>query len=561
MFIEVMNRQSKNGLPCWKLRLCENVRVGGKPRKKAVRNIGTAHSPSELEDMKRFGAKVMEAEVAKRENCSLLFDSSQSLEMSPFPDRAISNYRNLKETNRLIEGALEVFSTLFQDSGFCQLLSKENNEILQNVVIARIEDPASKRKSQINLKEKHNYEISLNSIYRMMDKLFGRIEKVSEIAIQDAKTLFDQKIDLVLFDVTTLYFESVEVDELREFGYSKDQKFHSTQVVLAMGVTSQGLPIGYKLFPGSTAETTTLIASLDACKKEISIGRVVFVADRGMFNSKNLWALEQAGYEYVVGAKLRNQKPEIKKNILDKIGEEKLLKEETSKSVEIPHEILVQKKNVKKGHEEIKVAGKLIVSYSQKRASKDKNDRVKIIEKMQKILGKAKDPDASKLVSNKGYLKYAGFTGKKPTSVDEKKVQEDEKWDCIHGLFTNAQLNSQEAQEYYRQLWTIEETFRVSKSDIEMRPIYHFNPKRIQAHIAICFISLYLVRKLQLLLALEGIKASAQAIQESLAKVQSSHVLDRGTGFQFLLPSAMPPLADQIYKTLGIRRSLTPRPL
>ena len=566
MFIEVQPRQSKTGKEKWHIKVCENVRVNGQPRKKVVRTIGVVHDACDLEQTKRFAAKVIEAELAKRNSQELLFDSNDSLEQSPTPSRAISDYRNLREEERRIEGVGEVFGALFDDSGFASLLPEPSGEVLKKAVIARIEEPTSKRKTRENLERSCGFSTSLDLIYRMMDKLEGKIPKLAELTMADARKLFDDKIDVVFFDVTTLYFESVEEDELRSFGYSKDQKFHSTQVVLALAVTGEGLPIGYKLFPGNSAETKTLIACLDEWKKHIPIGRVVFVADRAMFNAGNLAALDKAGYEFVVAATLRRMNKEMTDKILDKDGFAPL--ETDSKSAKNPvllktieHSILVSKGNKKKGTEDEFVSGRLVITQSSERAAKDKKDRDRILEKMESLLGKKKETEADKLVSNKGYLKYAKFEGKKPTSIDKDKVEKDALWDGIHGLFTNARLTPSETLGYYRQLWTIEATFRVSKSDIEMRPIYHFKKERIQSHIALCFMALYLVRKLQLLLARKGMHVSAEKIQEELHLVQTSHVVDRGTGFRFRLPSRISDTARAIYSVLGLKRSTTPTPL
>jgi transposase len=566
MFIEVEKRQSKSGVDRWCIKVCENVRIDGKPRKKHVRMVGVAHDPSEIEQIKRFAAKVIDAEIAKRNGSSSLFDADNSLENSPTPARAISDYRNLREEERRCEGIRDVFGKLFDDSGFGSLLAQPATEILKNTVLARIEEPASKRKTREALERDCGFDTSLDSIYRMMDKLEEKIPKLGELTMADARKLFDDKIDVVFFDVTTLYFESTEDDELRTFGFSKDQKFHTTQIVLALAVTREGLPIGYKVFPGNTAETKTLIACLDEWKKHISIGRVVFVADRAMFNSGNLKALDEAGYEFIVAATLRRMTKEMTDRILSPDCFERLTTESKRTKNEvllktIEHSILVSKGNKKKESEDEFVHGRLVITKSAERAAKDKKDRDRILEKMAALLGGKKENEADKLVSNKGYLKYAKFEGKKPTSIDHEKVDKDKRWDGIHGLFTNARLTPSETLTYYRQLWTIEETFRVSKSDIEMRPIYHFKKERIHAHIAICFMALYLVRKLQLLLARKNVQVSAERIQEELHRVQASHVVDRATGFRFRLPSRVSDVARAIYGALGLRRSTTPTPL
>jgi transposase len=561
MYIETTPHKTKSQEPCWRVRVCENTRVNGKPRKRNIRSLGIAHSEAEVEGMRRLGAKIIEAELSKRVQGDLLFDSVLELEDSPAPEKAISSFTNLRETARSKEGVKQVIDTLFSTSGFDQLLPEPTASVLKDVVAARVEEPASKHKTQRYLEENKISEASLNQIYRMMDKLFGGIDTVNEIAIQDAKKLFQDKIDLVLFDVTTLYFESTEEDKLRSFGFSKDQKFHQTQIVLAMGVTKDGIPIGYKLFPGNTAETKTLIACLDEWKKQIEIGRVLFVADRGMFNSANLKALDEAGYEYVVAATLRRMKSEVTDKILDfkRSCEEGAVKD-SCHILTLEHSIQVQKPQLKKGIEEELANGRLIVSYSQSRMAKDRGDRERILKKITKIVKGRKEGDTKSLISNKGFLKFAKISGKSIVDIDDDKVKKDAQWDGIHGLFSNAKMTPQEIQEYYRQLWTIEETFRIGKTDLEMRPIYHFKPERIQSHIAICFMALYLLRKLQLLLKRStGESVSVAAIQESLEKVQTSRVVDMKTGFRFLLPSQMPPLAKEIYRVLGLKRSEIPR--
>jgi transposase len=565
MYLEIQSRKSKSGEERWAIKVCQNVRVDGKPRKKHVRNVGVAYDLKELEQLKRFGAKIIDAEIARQNGSDSLFETAESLENSAVPGAvAISDYRNLKENSRQCEGVREVFGHLFDESGLNGLLSGSAAEVLKETVLARIEEPSSKRKTQINLVRDCGFSASLDTIYRMMDKLEGKDELLSKIIISDAKKLFDERIDLLFFDVTTLYFESIEEDELRSFGYSKDQKFHTTQVVLAMAVTSEGLPVGYKLFPGNTSETKTLIACLDEWKKHVPIGRVVFVADRAMFNAANLFALESAGYEFIVAATLRRMNKDMAEKILDKSTFTSVSdgNKNPSWSVKtLEHELMVSKGNKKKETKDVFVKGRLIVTSSLERAAKDKKDRDRILEKMDKLLGNKKDTEADKLVSNKGYLKFAKFEGKKPTSVDQAKVEKDMRWDGIHGLFTNAILTNSEVLAYYRQLWTIEATFRISKSDIEMRPIYHFKKERIQAHIMLCFMALYLIRKLQLVLARQKIAISAEKIQEELHRVQCSHLTDQKTGFRFRLPSRMSDVAKVIYQKLGLKRSLTPTPL
>ena len=128
--------------------------------------------------------------------------------------------------------------------------------------------------------------------------------------------MFGGKIDLIFFDATTLYFESFTEDELKQNGFSKDHKFGQPQVLLALMVTEQGIPIGYEVFPGSTYEGHTLIPMLESIKERYNLGKVVFVADSGLLNAANLQAMEDSGFKYIVGVRLRKMKPAFRNESL-----------------------------------------------------------------------------------------------------------------------------------------------------------------------------------------------------------------------------------------------------
>jgi transposase len=177
---------------------------------------------------------------------------------------------------------------------------------------------------------------------------------------------------------------------------------------------------------------------------------------------------------------------------------------------------------------------------------------------MQKLLS-TKDgtkSDAGKLVSNSGYKKYALLEGRKLASIDNKKVEKDAQWDGMHGIFTNSDRTTCEILARYRGLWSIEATFRVCKHDLEMRPIYHFTPKKVQAHIAICYLALTITRHLEHRLRKDGIKLSPERIKEELSRVQSSKILDKATGQRYRLPSRISEVAQRIYAVLKIERKL-----
>jgi transposase len=212
-----------------------------------------------------------------------------------------------------------------------------------------------------------------------------------------------------LFDVTTLYFESVDVDDLRNFGYSKDQKYHCTQVVLALATTGEGLPIGYELFEGNFAEVKTLQRCLSSWKEQgLEVGSVCLAGDSAMFSKGNLALMEEMGISYVVAAPLRKLSKEIKSQILDaKDYRAGLVEKNIVWTKEMPFE-----------------AKRLIVSYSTSRAKKDVYDRQRLLDKLDKKLGEKKN--LKNLVSNRGYLKYIQEDGKTVCQLNETKINEEE---------------------------------------------------------------------------------------------------------------------------------------
>lgn len=554
MYLEVEKRLNSKNKETWRIKICENERINGKPKKKTIRNVGTCHSEREIEHFKRYGMKLIEIEMDKK-NGGLLFDASGSYANCDISTKNI-DYKKLKEEKRISEGIGEVYGQLFENCGFSDILKGDQAKILKEVVVARIKEPVSKRKTQEILERDCNFKTSLDSIYRMVTALSKETERIIEKTFEQAKSLFNEKLDILFFDVSTLYFESFIQDELRDFGYSKDNKFKETQVVLALAITREGLPLGYKLFPGKTGETKTLIVCLDTWKKYIEINRVVFVADRGMFNYINLSYLEQSGYEFIVAVKLRTMKKSIKNQITDPkffIEKECKIYTDNEKVREIIHEIDYKNSETKKVE---LLKGKLIISHSSKRAKKDFTDREKLLNKIQKVIGKTK-ADAKKLITNKGYTKFIKIKGDIISEIREDNIVEDQKWDGIHALFTNAELSPEEIIGKYRELWQVEAAFRISKNDLSMRPIYHSTKSRIEGHIAICFMALFLVQKTQLLLKRNNIKLSPERITFELERVQASILYDKSNGIRFRMPSNMSNDAKIIYKCLEIDRSLS----
>ena len=199
--------------------------------------------------------------------------------------------------------------------------NKSSVEYFRNIVLARIAKPDSKSRSVHMLEENFGVSLDLDSVYKMMDKIDDKsIEKLNSIAYSETKKLFDDKIDVIYFDATTIYFESftedIGDDAIRKNGYSKDLKFNQPQVVLALMVTKEGLPIGYELFSGDTFDGHTLIPNLKILRDKYNVDNVVYVADSGMFNNDNLKELEmleEYNFNYIVGARIKKYAKKYKR--------------------------------------------------------------------------------------------------------------------------------------------------------------------------------------------------------------------------------------------------------
>ena len=377
-----------------------------------------------------------------------------------------------------------------------------------------------------------------------MDKVDDSvIERIQQKAFSAAQSLLPQPVQVLFYDCTTLYFESFQADELRAQGFSKDGKHAEVQVLLALLCTPEGLPVGYQLWPGNTFEGHTLPEAIEQIEKHYSIEQLVFTADSGLLSRANIAYLQERGHHYVLGARLKSLNQQLKGQILDNQGY----------------------KDMGEGYlvKEIEAEGKrLVVSYSPNRARKDAHERKEALEKLKKKLGKSKNP--ASMLSNFGYKKYLKVEGDAQIEEDPEKVAAAAQWDGLLGVWSNApgqDYSGQQLLERYRGLWQIEGCFRVGKTDMRLRPIYHWTPRRIKAHIAICFMALVCMRYLAYYLKVRDIRMSEAAIRKALNQVQVSILKHQKSGERYGIPSRKTPEAQQIYKALGLKLSDIPFPI
>jgi transposase len=552
----VRRKTSKNS-PKIAIQLVENIRVGKKVKQKIIRHFGTALHEREAKILEQL-AHVYKAQLQEQSAQLQLFekntfDTIEKLTESASreqPERLDVNLKNIVEEKRITTGIHQVFGKIFDNAGFNDVLKRPSNKqssvrLLKNVVVGRIAEPSSKRSAVRLLSEEYGINTQLTSIYRMMDFIDDEaIEKIQEKTFSYTKQLRGEELDVVFYDCTSLYFESFKQEGLMQNGYSKDGKFNQAQVILSILVTKQGLPVGYQVYSGNTFEGNTLEDAIELIKKKYKIGEVIFVADSGLINHKNTEKLHSNNVSFIMGARIKNQNKEITAQILDK----KNYKSINNKYCETG--LTYKQIPVNKDFT-------MTVTYSPKRAEKDKYDRETAIKKLKQKLRKSKNPKG--LLSNFGYKKFIKVQGESNLEIDEIKLKEAENWDGLKGIVSNTKnLSPLQQITHYAGLWQVEETFRISKHDVKMRPVYHWTDKRIKAHIAICFMALACMRFAEYEVAARYKKISPAEIRRQLKQVQTSILKDKSTNKLYALPSKIQEDAFKILRIYDIKHITTP---
>ncbi len=548
------------------VQVVESTRDGDRVKQRIVRHMGIALDAEEETKLRAMAEEFIARSVTEQLNAGALFESppvSRAPRVGRPPRQTLSSVAppeqvrlaDVAEVARRVEGPHEVLGHLFDYLHFDQILGASGTAMLRDMVIARVMAPASKRTSTAELDEHYGRSYPLDRVYRMMDALHKRLDRLKQIVLEATTSLNAGAVQVMLFDVTTLYFESVDVDELRTFGYSKDQKYHCTQVVLALATDEDGLPIGYELFPGNTAEVKTLLGCMQRWQQSLKVDKVSFVADRALCSKANLVALEAAPWSYVVAMPMRKS--------LKATEQAQVLQTALAAPCEVDGELVWVREFDWLGR-------RLIVTYSSKRAHKDRADRQALLQRLSAKLGpsekvdkktgeiKAAKPNAQKLITNSGYLRYVeqADSGGAFVLADDK-IANDAAWDGLHAIVTNDRTSgAKELLARYRRLWVIEESFRTLKHGLAVRPIYHFKPERIAAHIGLCYLAFALTRHAQQRIKLAQQAMSVERIRAVLHGVQASIVQHKTTKAKYRLPSVFGHDAARIYKAFGLRRKL-----
>lgn len=392
-------------------------------------------------------------------------------------------------TNRSIRtiGPELIFGTLFDRIGLNQI----PDELFRHLVIARLAFPCSKLKTTDYLNRYKGVSLSVSALYRFLDRLQNRHKpEIERIVYQHSQKRLGI-IRVVFYDMTTLYFEAEEEDDLRKVGFSKDGKFQQPQIMLGLLVGEEGFPIGYDLFEGNTFEGHTLLPTLTQIQQRYGFQQPIVVADAAMLSKANLEKLSEAQYRFIIGARIKTESAEIKKQILDraqgmKHGDHFILKREDGT--------------------------RLAVTYSEKRARKDAHNRQKGLARLEKRFQTGSL--TKEHINNRGYNKFLTMEGTMSVRIDETKIEEDRQWDGLKGYLTNTRLGAGKIAENYSHLWQIEKAFRISKTDLRVRPVFHYRKQRIESHLCIAFAAYAIYKELEWLLKKRKIEMSAKRAGE-----------------------------------------------
>ena len=475
-----------------------------KPKMKVIKNYGNLEKL--LKQDKNFLEKLEKEIKEKNERLKeSTIDKIKKIETNNFEKEGLvrKNYGYL------------VYEKIWQELGISRWIKDiktrskiEIEEILKQLVFQRLLTPSSKKSAYDH---RENYvdfrnDLILEDYYRVLDIIYDEKEKLEKHLNSTLKKKFNRELNVVLYDVTTYYFESVKKDEIKGFGFSKDNKVNQVQVVMGLLIDNNGIPVGYELYPGNTSEFSTLYPVIKDLKEKYKLKKVIVAADRGLNSGKNLLLLKELGLDYVMAYKLKGAKKEIK---------EKLFEDGYTIEKEFKYKLIEHVKEIRVDGKVEKIQDNLLLGYSEKRAKKDKVDRQRLLDKADKLLN---NPSMMKQELKKGGKKFIKVTkGNLDIELDVKQIEEAEKMDGFFAIeYSQKELTGREVREICGSLWKIEDSFRVLKTNLEARPIFVWSEKRIRAHFLICYLALVIERYLEKLLKDNNVNLSTAKIQEAI---------------------------------------------
>lgn len=453
---------------------------------RVVKHLGTARNSLEENQLASFGQQYLDRDRLKEGRLSLFDNRYPQTDWEKFFER-------FTFTQALDSITYNFFKYFYRVLGLTNL----KDDLFCDLVVARILWPVSKAKTRDFLEDNLGKVYSLTTLYRKMqlaikENYQENIEKLlwSYLAKQG------ETVSVLFFDVTTLYFETSDEDDFRRRGFSKDSKANQPQVTVTLTVTSTGFPLHLRSFTGNKFEGHTIIPCLLEIRKNHNLDDLVVVADSAMLSETNLEALEKNNLKFIVGARLSNLPSVLFKKVVAIVGK---TDGATARFTLGDNRILV-------------------VSYSQKRAAKDRSDREKQLRRANFAL------TVPSAVGK--HFKFLKKITARSFSLNEDLIEKSKQLEGLKGYITNqSNLTDEEIIGKYAQLWQVEKSFRMSKSDLRARPIFHTVKEKIEAHLLIVFTALAVIR-----LAEAKAQITCARILETLNPIKEIIIKDQLTG-------------------------------
>lgn len=523
----------------------------GKVKHKTLEYFGAVEDLKSIYDdpiahFKEVVSKMNEEEKKDKQPILIKLDKTEQLEIGTnnhknFGYAALSKVYHELEIDKFLINK-------FKDRNFSEF---KINNIIKLLVFARCLFPDSKKSTYEN-KDLffENTNFSLKEVYNALTYLEPFKESIQHFIYEHIEEQYKPKNEAVFYDVTNYYFEIDDADEIRKKGVCKE---HRPNPIVQMGLfmDSLGLPMCYKLFEGNTNDCLTLKPMVQELQKNYNVGKVVVVADKGLNTGNNIAYNKAIGNGYVMSLSIRGANKDLKDYVLDEndyeYNEDKTYKK---KSRKCPREIIITKKD--KNDKIIKTKQNVdehqVVFWSADYAKRAKAERQPAIEKAKDLIGNVQKYNKKNCVGASKYVKHLVFDktsgeiieAQSQLSLDEDKIAEEEKLDGYYMIVSSEfDKTPDEIIEIYRGLWRIEETFKVTKSELDARPVYVSRKEHIEAHFLICYIALVLSRVLQHKL---DKKYSVGKILESLSKCNCSNIQENYYIFSYY---------DEILKEIG----------
>ena len=457
---------------------------------KEIATIGIAKSEAEVEPLMDQARRWI-AERQERIHPTIDFEgraeAAKQREREEV-ERVVSSIENV-----LLNGCELILDHVFDLVGF----NAVDDKVFRQLVHSRLSCPSSKAATVDYLKNHFDEDVDLSRIYRYLDKLNDRYKDVvQDISVRHTMDVLGGHIGVVFYDVTTVYFETDREDDLRKTGFSKEGRHSNPQIILGLLVSLGGYPLAYCIHEGNKYEGHTMLPVIEEFVRRYDLGEFIVVADSGLMTEANITELERLGYKYIIGARIRSESEAVKKQILS-----------LPKTNGRMHEI-------HKGGER-----RLLVGYTDDRARKDAYNRNKGVRRLEKLYKRGHLTKES--INKRGYNKFLDMSGDTAVMINRERIAEDAAWDGLKGYLTNTDIPTEDVFTAYHNLWNVERAFRIAKSKIEIRPMFHFTRRRIEAHICICFVALKVYKELERRIKAANIGMSVDKVLDMAKTVTS----------------------------------------